>query len=183
MLFCCHAFPQAPGPAYRILKIFKVGGQEFWDYLTIDPAARRVYISRSTHVTVVDADSGKLLGDIPDTPGVHGIALAPELGRAFTSNGKEGTVSIFELDSLKLISKVKAGENPDAILYDPATKRVFAFNGRSQDATAIDASKGIVVGTIPLGGKPEFGVDPSEAVVRGAASIKAAVLQHRRPRS
>jgi len=165
LLCCCHAFPQSPGPAYRTLKIFKLGGQEFWDYLTIDPATRRIYISRSTHVMVVDADSGKLLGDIPDTPGVHGIALAPELGHGFTSNGKEGTVSIFELDSLKLISKVKAGENPDAILYDPATKRVFAFNGRSQDATAIDASKGAVVGTIPLGGKPEFGVSDGKGRV------------------
>jgi DNA-binding beta-propeller fold protein YncE len=112
-------------------------------------------------VEVVDADSGKRVGEIPDTPGVHGIALARELGRGrgFTSNGREGTVSIFDLATLKLISKVKAvGENPDAILFDPATKRVFTFNGRSHDATAIDAATGEIVGRIPLGGKPEFGV-------------------------
>lgn len=158
LFFCLRAFAQPPSLGYRILKIYKLGGIEGWDYLTLDGASRRLFISRSTHVMVADADSGKLLGDIPDTPGVHGIALAPELGRGFTSNGREGTVSIFELESLKLIAKVKAGENPDAILYDPATREVFTFNGKSQDATAIDAGKGTVAGTIPLGGKPEFGV-------------------------
>jgi len=184
LFFCPGAFPQPPGPGYRILKVYKLGGTEGWDYLTLDPVGRRVYISRSTHVVVVDADSGKVIGDIPDTPGVHGIALAPELGRGFTSNGREGTVSIFELESLKPISKVKVGENPDAILYDPATRRVFTFNGKSQDATAIDAAKGEVVGTVPLGGKPEFGVsdekgklfvnieDKSELVALDAKRLK-----------
>lgn len=156
--FSLLAFAQMPSPAYRILKMYKLGGTDRWDYLTVDPASHRLFISRSTHVMVVDSESGKLVGDIPDTPGVHGIALAPELGRGFTSNGQEGTVSIFDLESLKLISKVKAGDNPDAILYDPDTKRVFTFNGRSHDSTAIDAAKGTVVGTIPLEGKPEFGV-------------------------
>jgi len=105
---------------------------------------------------VIDADTGKSVGDIADTPGVHGIALAPELGRGFTSNGREGTVSIFDIKTLATNSKVKVGENPDAILYDPASKRVFTFNGRSQDSTAIDAATGKVVGTIKLDGKPEF---------------------------
>jgi DNA-binding beta-propeller fold protein YncE len=107
---------------------------------------------------VIDADSGKSVGDIADTSGVHGIALAPELGRGFTSNGREGTISIFELSTLKTIKKVQVGDNPDAILFDPATKRVFTFNGRSHDSTAIDAATGEVVGKIPLDGKPEFGV-------------------------
>jgi YVTN family beta-propeller protein len=98
------------------------------------------------------------VGDIPDTPGVHGIALAPELGRGFTSNGREGTVTIFDLSTLKPITRVKVGENPDAILFDPATKRVFTFNGKSNDSTAIDAATGNVVGKISLGGKPEFAV-------------------------
>ena len=102
--------------------------------LTVDAAARHVYISRGTHVMVLDADSGKTVGDIPDTPGVHGIAIAADLGRGFTSNGREGTVTIFDLKTLAPIgAKVKVGDNPDAILYDPATKRVFTFNGRSQD--------------------------------------------------
>jgi WD40 repeat protein len=133
-----------------------LGGEGGWDYLITDADARRTYISRGTHVVVIDADTGKNVGDIADTPGVHGIALAPELGRGFTSNGREGTVSIFDIKTLATSSKVKVGENPDAILYDPATKRVFTFNGRSQDSTAIDAATGKVLGTIKLDGKPEF---------------------------
>jgi DNA-binding beta-propeller fold protein YncE len=146
----------AAGPGYKVVNTFKVGGEGGWDYLTADSAARRLYISRSTHVIVLDLDSGKNVGDIGDTPGVHGIALAPELGRGFISNGREGTVSIFDLKTLATSSKVKVGDNPDAILYDPATKRVFTFNGRSQDSTAIDATNGKVLGTIKLDGKPEF---------------------------
>jgi hypothetical protein len=146
----------AAGPGYHVVTTYKVGGDGGWDYLTADPDARRVYISRGTHVMVLDADSGKGVGDIPDTPGVHGIALAAELGRGFTSNGREGTVSIFDIKTLATSSKVKVGDNPDAILYDPATKRVFTFNGRSQDSTAIDAASGKVLGTIKLDGKPEF---------------------------
>jgi hypothetical protein len=141
---------------YHVIQTYKLGGEGGWDYLNLDGASRRLYISRATHVIVMDAESGKVVGDIPDTPGVHGIALAQELGRGFISNGREGTVTIFDLNSLKVITKVTAGTNPDAILYDPATKRVFAFNGRSQDATAIDAAKGTVLGTIKLEGKPEF---------------------------
>jgi DNA-binding beta-propeller fold protein YncE len=146
----------AGAPAYKVVNTYKLGGDGGWDYLTADAAARRLYISRATHVMVLDLDSGKTVGDIADTPGVHGIALAPELGRGFVSNGREGTVSIFDLKSLATISKVKAGDNPDAILYDPATQRVFTFNGKSQDSTVIDAVKGTVLGTIKLDGKPEF---------------------------
>lgn len=151
-------FSAAADPGYHVIKTYKLGGEGGWDYLNLDSSSRRLYISRATHVIVIDADSGKPVGDIPDTPGVHGIALAPELGRGFISNGREGTVTIFDLESLKLITKVKAGDNPDAILYDPATKRVFTFNGKSHDSTAIDAAKGTVLGTIKLEGKPEFAV-------------------------
>ena len=146
----------ATGPGYHVITTYKLGGEGGWDYLITDADARRTYISRGTHVVVIDADTGKSVGDIADTPGVHGIALAPELGRGFTSNGREGTVSIFDIKTLATNSKVKVGENPDAILYDPASKRVFTFNGRSQDSTAIDAATGKVVGTIKLDGKPEF---------------------------
>jgi WD40 repeat protein len=157
VLFCCPAVFSADG--YHVIRKYKLGGEGGWDYLTLDPNSRRLFISRGTHVMVIDADSGKPVGDIPDTPGVHGIALAPEFNRGFTSNGREGTVSIFDLKTLALISKVKdVGENPDAILYDPASKRVFTFNGRSHDSTAIDAATGKIVGKIPLDGKPEFGV-------------------------
>jgi len=155
-LLLAAAAVAAAGPGYHIIATYKLGGDGGWDYLTVDAAARRLYISRATHVMVVDADSGKSVGDIADTPGVHGIALAPELDRGFVSNGREGTVSIFDPKTLATSSKVKVGDNPDAILYDSATKRVFAFNGRSQDATALDAAKGTVLGTIKLGGKPEF---------------------------
>ena len=153
---CTSAFAADPG--LHVVKTYKLGGEGGWDYLKLDPDSRRLYISHSTHVIVIDADSGKSVGDIPDTPGVHGIALAPELGRGFTSNGREGMVTIFDLTTLKPISKVKVGENPDAILFDPATKRVFTFNGKSNDSTAIDGATGKVVGTISLGGKPEFAV-------------------------
>lgn len=149
----------AAGPGLHVIKTYKLSGEGGWDYLKMDPDSRHLFVSHGTHVLVIDADSGKQLGDIPDTPGVHGIALAPEFGRGFTSNGREGTVTIFDLKTLKPIGKVQnVGENPDAILYDPATKRVFTFNGRSQDSTAIDAASGNVVGKIPLDGKPEFGV-------------------------
>jgi DNA-binding beta-propeller fold protein YncE len=157
--FLLAAFAVAASlPGYHLVNTFKVGGEGGWDYLTVDSSARRLYISRATHVIVLDADSGKTAGDIADTPGVHGIALAPELGKGFVSNGRENTVSVFDLSSFKTLNKVKVGENPDAILYDPATKRVFTFNGRSSDATAVDATTGNVLGTIKLGGKPEFAV-------------------------
>ena len=152
------AFALAGDSGYHLLHTYKLGGEGGWDYLKMDAASRHLFISRGTHVIVIDADSGAPVGDIPDTGGVHGIALAPELGRGFTSNGREGTVTIFDLKTLKPITKVKVGEGPDAILYDPVTKRVFTFNGRSHDSTAIDAAKGEVVGTIPLDGKPEFAV-------------------------
>jgi DNA-binding beta-propeller fold protein YncE len=155
----------ATGPGYHVVTTYKVGGDGGWDYLTTDSDTRRVYISRGTHVMVVDADSGKSVGDIADTPGIHGIALAPELGRGFTSNGREGTVSIFDLKTLATSGKVKAGDNPDAILYDPATKRVFTFNGRSQDSTAIDAAGGKVLGTIKLDGKPEFAASDAKGEI------------------
>jgi DNA-binding beta-propeller fold protein YncE len=155
-LFVAATALAAAGPGYKVVKTYKIGGDGGWDYLKADSDTRRLYISRATHVIVLDLDSLKTVGDIANTPGVHGIALAPELGRGFTSNGREGTVSIFDLKTLSTSSKVKAGENPDAILYDPATKRVFTFNGRSHDSTAIDAASGKVLGTIKLDGKPEF---------------------------
>jgi YVTN family beta-propeller protein len=155
----------AASPGYHIIKTYKLGGDGGWDYLTLDSTTRRLYISRATHVIVIDADSGKPLGDIPDTPGVHGIALASDLGKAFISNGRAGTASIIDPATLKLISKVKVGENPDAILYDPFSKRTFTFNGKSHDASVIDADKGTVLGTIKLDGNPEFGVSDLKGTV------------------
>lgn len=164
-LLLLTTFAVASDSGYHLLNTYNLGGEGGWDYLTLDSAARRLYISRATHVIVMDADSGEPVGDIPDTPGVHGIALAPELGRGFVSNGREGTVTIFDIDSLKPITKVKVGDNPDAILYDPASKRIFTFNGRSYDSSAIDAASGNVVGTIKLEGKPEFAVSDGKGEI------------------
>jgi DNA-binding beta-propeller fold protein YncE len=159
ILICCMALATnsfAADSGYHIIKRLKVGGEGGWDYLTIDPATRRLYLSRSTHVMVIDLDTDKVVGDIPNTPGVHGIAVAPELNRGFTSNGKADTSTIFNLKTLKVLGEVKTGGNPDAISYDPVSKRVFTFNGRTKDATVFDAGSGKIVQTIPLGGKPEF---------------------------
>jgi len=151
---------------FHIIRRVPVGGEGNWDYLKVDPDAHRIYLSRSTHVMVVDESTGKVLGDIPDTHGVHGIALAPELGKGFTSNGADATVTVFDLKTLKPTGTIKVtGNNPDSIIYDPQTKRVFTFNGRSSNATAIDANSGQVVGTVALGGKPE------EAALDGKGNV------------
>jgi YVTN family beta-propeller protein len=149
----------APGPSgYQLLKKIPLGGEGGWDYIAFDSPTRRLFISRGTKVVVVNVDTGTVAGEIANTDGVHGIAFAPELDRGFTSNGRAGTVTIFDLQTLQVIGSAKAGMNPDAIVYDPASKRVFAMNGHSNDATAIDAVTGNVLGTIPVTGKPEFAV-------------------------
>ena len=152
-----HARAAEPGvPAYHLLHKIALGGEGGWDYLTVDSEAHRLYVTRGTHVVVIDTVKAAVVGDIPNTPGVHGVAVAPKLGRGFTSNGRENTVTVFDLKSLKELQKVAVGQNPDAILFDPATNRVFTYNGRSNDITALDAVSGKVLGTIPVGGKPEF---------------------------
>jgi len=150
------AAPQPGASGYHLKKKIKIGGEGGWDYLTFDSATRRLFISRGTKVMVVDVDSDKVVGEIPDTPGVHGIALAPEFNRGFVSNGRSNNVTIFDLKTLATVGHAAAGQNPDAIIYDPGSKRVFAMNGRSGDVTAIDAATGNVAGTIPVGGKLEF---------------------------
>jgi DNA-binding beta-propeller fold protein YncE len=177
----------AASTGYHVVGEVKIGGEGGWDYLTMDSAARRLYVSHATHVAVVDVDAGKVVGDIPDTPGVHGIAIAAELNRGFVSNGRGNNVTIFDLKTLKTISQVPTGENPDSIRYDAVSGRVFTFNGRSNNSTAIDAKTGAVVATIALPGAPEFSVadgkgkiyvnieDTSEIVEIDAA--KAAVVK------
>ena len=149
-------FIAATPTGYHVTGEVKVGGEGGWDYLTVDSAARRLYVSHATHVVVVDLDLNKVVGDIPDTPGVHGIAIAPELNRGFISNGRGNNVTIFDVKTLKPTGKAATGENPDSIRYDSVSGRVFAFNGRSKNATAIDAKSGNVAATIALPGKPEF---------------------------
>ena len=134
-----------------------VGGDGGWDYVTVDGAAHRLYVPRSTHTLVIDTETGAVVADIPNTKGVHGVALAADLNRGFTSNGADTSVTIFDLKTHAVIAVVKGtGINPDAILYEPVTRRVFTFNGRSDDATVLDAVSGKIVGTVKLSGKPEF---------------------------
>jgi DNA-binding beta-propeller fold protein YncE len=148
-----------PATPYHLLHRIPLGGEGGWDYLTLDAAARRLYVSHGTKVVVLDVDSEKTVGEIPGTEGVHGIALAPELHRGFTSNGRSSTVTIFDTATLAAVGTVKTtGDNPDAILYDAASRRVFTFNGRGRNATAVEAATGAVAGTVPLDGKPEFAV-------------------------
>ena len=141
---------------YHLIKKVVLGGEGFWDYLTVDGANRHLFISRGTHVMVVDADTYAVVGDIPDTQGVHGIAIASNEGRGFTSNGRTNTVTIFDLKTFKVLGTAPTGQGPDAIIYDHASHRVFTMNGHGENATAIDAATGKVAGTIALGGGPEF---------------------------
>jgi DNA-binding beta-propeller fold protein YncE len=148
------AAPQ--GAAFKMLRRMPVGGDGNWDYLRVDPDAHRLYIARATHLMIVDETSGKVIGDIPDTKGIHGVALVPEIGKGFTSNGGDKSVTVFDLKTLKTLTKIATtGDDPDSIIYDPITKRIFTMNGRSANATAIDAATGQVTGTVALGGKPE----------------------------
>jgi len=148
---------RAPGASgYHVGKIIPVGGEGFWDYATVDSDARRLYVSHGTHVVVLDADTQAIVGDIPDTQGVHGIAIASEFGRGFVSDGRANNITMFDLKTLKTLETIPAGTNPDAIIYDPASKRVFAMNGRSANITVVNAADGKVVGTVAVGGKLEF---------------------------
>jgi YVTN family beta-propeller protein len=148
----------SPGE-YKVVNRFKLGGEGGWDILTVDPAAHRLYFGRGTRVQVLDVDSGKLLGEIADTPGIHGVALAPDVGSGYTSNGRDSSVTVFNLKTLATVGKIKIdGRNPDFILYEPVTHRVFTMNAGSGTATAIDAATGTVVGNVALGGRPEFAV-------------------------
>ena len=152
-LFAVPAFAQKQ---FQITNRVKLGGEGFWDYLTYEQGAHRLFITRGTHVMVVNTKSLKVTGDIPDLSGIHGVTLAPELRRGFVSNGGDNTVTIFDLKTLKKLDSVKVGERPDAILYEPFSKDVFTFNARSHDLTAIDAATSKVVGTVPMDGRPEF---------------------------
>jgi YVTN family beta-propeller protein len=170
------SFP-ASAQGFAITKKIPVSGQGGWDYLTVDEAGRRLYVSHGTQVEVLDVDSGAIVGKVENTPGVHGIAVAHELGRGFASNGQSSTVTIFDLKTLKEIAQVPVGKKPDAIIYDPATSRVFAFNGDSSSATAIQAADGKVAGTVDLGGGPEFAVADNSGYVYNNIEDASVVLK------
>jgi YVTN family beta-propeller protein len=147
---------ESSAPHFHQIKKIALGGEGGWDYLTMDGASHRLFVTRGTRVMVVDTDKDAVVGEVANTPGIHGVALAPKLNRGFTSNGRENTVTVFDLKTLKEVQRIPVGRNPDAILYDPGTRRVFTFNGGSNDVTAVDVETGKVAATIPVGGKPEF---------------------------
>jgi DNA-binding beta-propeller fold protein YncE len=149
--------------SYHFVKEIPIGGEGGWDYASVDLAAHRLYVTHATKVVVIDLEQDKVVGEIVDTPGVHGFCIAPKLGRGFSSNGRENKVSVVDLATLKTLMKVDTGANPDAIMFEPAQGEVYAFNGRGQSATVFEAGTGKVVATIPLGGKPEFAVCDSDA--------------------
>jgi DNA-binding beta-propeller fold protein YncE len=150
---------------YQLLKTVPVPGDGGWDYVLADDAGRRVYVSHGTEVVVLDADSYEIKGTIADQKGVHGIAVVPDLGRGFISNGQGNNVTIFDTKTLKPTGSVETGKNPDCIIYDPSTKTVLAFNGRDASATVIDPKEGKATGTIALGGKPEYAVSDGKGAV------------------
>jgi DNA-binding beta-propeller fold protein YncE len=173
-LLAAPAFSQG---GYAIAHKIAIPGTGGWDYLTVDEAARRLYVSHGTQVEVIDIDSKALVATIPNTPGVHGVAIAPELGRGFITNGGASTVTIFDLKTLKKIVDVPTGKKPDAIIYDSATSQVFAFNGDSESATVISAADGKVAGTIPLGGGPEFAAADGKGYIYDNLEDKSEIVK------
>src|SRR5229473_4925538 len=153
------------GTGYKVVGRYPVPGTGGFDYVTLDDSTRRLYISHATQVEVVDADSGKLVGTIPDTPGVHGIAIASPFKHGFTSNGRENKVSMFDPATLNLIKKIDVGKGPDGIYYDPATKRVFTNNHGTHDITALDAATGEVVGTVKAEGDGEQAILGADGLI------------------
>jgi len=162
---------------YHFLKEIPVGTDGGWDYLSVDSAARRLYVSHGTQVVVIDLDKESVVGEITNTPGVHGLAPAPELGRGMTSNGRENKAGIVDLKTLQTLSKVDTGQNPDGMLYEPGQKEFYTFNGRGESATVIDAKSAKVVATVALGGRPEFGAaDPGAGRVYDNLEDKSEVV-------
>jgi DNA-binding beta-propeller fold protein YncE len=151
--------PPRPGPSgYHLVKTIAVGGTEGWDYVTMDSTSRRLYIGRDDHIDVIDVDSGAVVGKVTGLSHTHGIVIAPDFGRGFTSDGDANTSTIVDLKTLKKIGAVKTGKDPDSFVYDEATKRVFIMNSAGNDVTAINAADGTVAGTIALEGQPEAAV-------------------------
>lgn len=161
-----HGAEASANPGYHFLKEIPIGGEGGWDYLSVDPKARRLYVTHATKIVVVDLDAEKIAGEITNTPGVHGFAVVPEYGVGFSSNGKEGTLSVVDLKTLATRSKAKAGRNPDAIVYDSGSQQIYAFNGGDNSVTIVEGDDGDALTTTPLPGKPEFAAaDPKASRV------------------
>ncbi len=158
-IFCAAlGLSGADTSGYHLAKKVSIGGQGLWDYVKVDPEARRVYVSHATQVEVLDADTGTVVGTVPDLKGVHGIEVVPELNKGFITEGLAAAVTVFDLKSLRKLGSIPAGKKADGLTYEPVSRRIFVFNGADESATIIDAASGGVVKTIPLGGSPEFPV-------------------------
>ena len=166
----------ATAAGYHLLAHRTLGGEDFWDYLAIDQQARRLYISRWSHVMVVDADSYQVVGNIPGIQGVHGIAIAPEFGKGFITEDEANRVTIFDLRTLKKTATAKTGNSPDGMIYDSSSKRVFVFSGDGK-VTAVNAATGEVVGSAELGGSPEFAASDGRGHIYNNLEDKNEVVQ------
>jgi len=157
LLIVTAAAAFAAAPTYKVITKIKIGGGNRWDYSYVDSTNHRLYVSHGTQTEVIDTNTDKLVGTIMGTTGVHGIAIADDLGIGFTSDGGDNDVTVFDIKTLAVKTKIKTGQNPDSIIYEPTSHRIFTFNGRSSDSTAIDAKTlAVVAASIPVGGKPEF---------------------------
>lgn len=170
--------PAAPGSSgYHVVRTITVGGTEGWDYVTMDSAARRLYIGRSDHIDVVDVDAGTVVGKITGLSGTSGMLPVPDLGRGFAMNGDAGAAIIVDLKTLEKIGAVKTGKDPDSFVYDDVTKRVFIMNSAGADATAINAADGTVAGTVALDGQPEFVVADGKGKIFVNITDKSQILE------
>jgi DNA-binding beta-propeller fold protein YncE len=164
-------------PTYRITHTYPVGGEGSWDYLVPDPPRHRIFIGRHDRVMVVDETSGKLLGEVHDIHGAHGTAIDEQSGHGFATSGDDGSMVMFDLETLKPLARIPAADDADAIIYDTASRRVFSFNGDAHSSTVIDAASGKLVGNIDLGGKPEYGLPAGDGKVYANLTDTAEVVE------
>ncbi|CAN5362524.1 hypothetical protein BH10ACI2_BH10ACI2_23760 [soil metagenome] len=176
LLAAGQTFAQNQKSGYHLLNRIEVGGEGGWDYLIADPDSHRLYVSHATKIVVIDTETDKVVGEIAGMKGVHGIAFVDKLGKGFISDGRDNSVSVFDLKTLKVTATVKVDKNPDCIMYDPASNRVFAFNRGASNATAINADDNTVAGTIDLGGAPEFATSDGKGMVYVNLDAKSEVV-------
>src|SRR5262249_52208777 len=167
----------AKAPPFKVASRIPLGGEGGWDYVAVDPDAQRLFVTHNLRVQVIDLSTDHVAGEIPDTPGPHGVAIAADLGRGFVSCGRDSSVAIFDSKTLAPIGRIKLNaRNPDAIAYDPVSKRVFTFNGGTSNSTVIDAATGNIVGTINLNGTPEFAVADGQGRIYANLEDQSAMI-------
>jgi hypothetical protein len=176
IVFALSVLPQTSGP-YAITRTFPVGGEGSWDYVVPDPPAHRVFIGRQDRVMVIDQETGKLIGEVTGIKGAHGTAIVASVGRGFATSGNDQSVVMFDLKTFQTISRIPAAEDADAIIYDPASNRVFTFNGDAHSSTVIDPVAGTQIKNLDLGGKPEYGASAGDGKVYANLTDNAEVVE------